>query len=52
MNESSLGTKREGLRDLGGLAGLVRVQAPTGEIRRMPRRMAEQFVARGAQVLD
>jgi hypothetical protein len=36
---------------LGDVAGLVMVQAPDGETRRMPRRQAEQYVARGAQIV-
>jgi hypothetical protein len=42
--------KREGA-DLGNLGGLVLLQAPTGELKRVPRGRAEAFIAQGAQVV-
>jgi hypothetical protein len=49
---ASVYSKRGELGDLGRMAGLVTLQAPTGEIRRVPARMAERFVAQGAQVVQ
>jgi len=50
LNESGVEGTREGM-DLGSLGGLVLLQAPNGELKRVPQRQAESFVSRGAQVV-
>jgi hypothetical protein len=50
LNESGVEGAREGM-DLGSLGGLVLLQAPNGELKRVPQRQAESFVSRGAQVV-
>jgi hypothetical protein len=49
---SSYQGKREGMdRDLGRMGGLVLLRAPTGETRRLPMHLADQAIAKGAQVV-